>query len=395
MKQRLIRIGLVFAQNLSYCRGVMRGIKEFAASRPDWVLLPVAPESRAVRALASLRPAALIAHVFSQPLARAVQALGCPFVNVSGAMREPLRPRVGTDDRRCGQLAAEHLLDRGFRHFAFAGHWDHFYSVTREAAFREAIERAGYQVASFHEARRQPFEPLGRLWSLDERIRRWMQGLPRPVAIFASNDIWGMQLTEVCRQARMRVPEDVAILGVDNDDLLCELARPALSSIVVPAERVGFEAATLLERLLKGKDAPEEALLFPPSGVVPRRSSDVLAITDPEVAAAVRFIRDNGHRPLQTRDVLAAVPVSRRSLERRFRESLGRTPHDEIRRVHVEHACRLLTETDLLMHAVAEQSGFSDAKQLSVVFRQVLGQTPTAYRVSLRGPTGRWGRKNE
>jgi LacI family transcriptional regulator len=395
LKQTHIRIGLVFAQNLSYCRGVLRGIKEFAAPRSNWVLLPVAPEPRAVRALESLQPTGIIAHLYSQPLARSVFDLGKPVVNVSGAMRKPPTPRVGTDDWRCGQIAAEHLLDRGFRHFAFVGHWDHFYSVTREAAFRDRIGKAGFEVLSYHEARRQPFEPLGRLWSLDERISRWMKNLPRPIGIFASNDIWGMQLTEVCRQAGLRVPEDVAILGVDNDDLLCELARPALSSISVPAERIGIEAATMLERLLKGKAVTREPVLFPPSGVFPRRSSDVLAIADPEVAAAVRFIRDQGHRPLQTRDVLAAVPISRRSLERRFQASLGRTPHDEIRRVHVEHACRLLTETDLPMRAVAERSGFSDAKQLSVIFRQVLGQTPTAYRIATRGLTWRWGRATE
>jgi len=310
-------------------------------------------------------------------------------------MRDPPSPRVGTDDRRCGQAAAQHFLDRGFRQFAFVGHWDHFYSVTREKAYREAIEAAGFAVETYHEARRRPFEPLGRLWSLDEKLGRWIQSLTRPVGIFASNDIWGMQLSEVCRQVGLRVPEDVALLGVDNDDLLCELARPALSSIVVPAERVGLEAAKLLEGLLRGKRPPVDPMLFPPTGIVPRRSSDVLAIDDPEVAAAVRFIRDHGDRPLQTRDLLAAVPVSRRSLERRFREAIGRTPHDEIRRVHLEIACQLLSETDLPMHAVATRSGFSDPKQLSVIFRQILDQTPTAYRVATRGPTGSWGRAHE
>src|SRR5262249_43874466 len=151
--------------------------------------------------------------------------------------------------------------------------------------------------------------------------------------VFVPNDLWGMQLSEVCRQERLRVPEDVAIVGVDNDDLLCELARPALSSIIVPSERIGFEAAGLLDRWLRSGRARSAVppLLLPPPGVFVRRSSDVLCIEDGAVAAAMRFIRDRSHRPIQVADVLEAVSVSRRSLERRFRARLNHSVWDEIR----------------------------------------------------------------
>jgi LacI family transcriptional regulator len=178
----------------------------------------------------------------------------------------------------------------------------------------------------------------------------------------------------------------VAIVGVDNDDLLCELARPPLSSVIVPAERIGFEAASLLDRFLQGgrcRPTPPP-LLLPPPGVFIRRSSDVLSIGDVVVAAAIRFIRDQSHRPIQVGDVLDAVSVSRRLLERRFRARLDHSVWDEIRQAHLRKAKALLSGTELPMSEVAVNSGFSESKQLSVVFRHETGMTPTQYRGRFR-----------
>jgi LacI family transcriptional regulator len=330
--------------------------------------------------------AGVIAHLFNEELAAALAGHGRPVVNVCGVLADggPV-PRVGTDDFAAGQLAGAHLLDRGLRQFGFVGHPSHAYSVHREAGFRHAVEAAGLRLRCFHERGSHGFDPMGRLWALDEAVRRWVRALPLPVGVFAPNDLWGVQLSEVCRQTRLHVPEDVAIVGVDNDDLLCGLARPSLSSVAVPAERVGYEAARLLDRLLGGRAPPRQPLLLPPRGVVTRQSSDVVAVEDAEVAAAVRFIRDQAHRPLSVPDVLREVVVSRRSLERRFRGTLGRGLLGEIRRAHVERARSLLADTELPAGVVAERSGFSGPKQLSVVFRQMTGQTPTAYRRLFRG----------
>lgn len=194
-----------------------------------------------------------------------------------------------------------------------------------------------------------------------------------------------MQLTEACRQVGLRIPEDAALLGAEDDDLYCELARPALSSVRVPAEQIGREAAALLDRLLDGARPPRQPILLPPQGVVARRSSEVLAIDDPDVVAAARFIRGHGHLPLFVADVLREVPVERRSLERRFRKALGRGIWEEIRRVHVERAKRLLAETDQSIKAIAKQSGFTDFRHMAVVFRKELGLSPTAYRSRVRG----------
>lgn len=374
-----LRIGLVLSYSLAYCRGILRGVKAYARTKQDWIFTPVAPEDDAARLLRQLRPAGIIAHVYSDDLGAALHRLRRPLVNVSGVLADLRVPRVGLDDQAIGKMAAAHLLERGLRHFAFVGHPGHGYSVRRENAFRAAIAAAGHPVSSYLDPVSH-FDPRGRLWALDLRVRRWLTALPRPVGVFACNDLWGAQLSEVCRQAGLAVPEEVAMLGVDNDDLLCELARPSLSSVAVPAEAVGSSAAALLDRLMAGRKPPRGPTLLGPIGVVSRQSSDVLAIADQDVAEAVRYIRDRGHEPIAIDAILDHVAVSRRSLERRFRRLLGRGIWDEIRRVHMGRAKELLATTSMSMADVAEASGFSDNKHLSVVFRQELAQTPSEYR---------------
>lgn len=378
-----LRIGLVFTHSLGHCRRILCGIKEYAETKPAWILLPIAPE-RATHALAAFRPAGVIAHIITPALADHLLEVHRPLVNVSAVVPNLSIPRVGIDDVAVGRLAAAHLLDRGFMRFGFVGQSNHAYSEQRERGFREVIEDAGHAVACYHDRRPHVFTPMGQLWALDRDVLHWVRALPKPVGLFAPNDIWGVQLAEVCRQLDLRVPEDVALLGVDNDDLLCNLSRPALSSIALPAERLGHEAAALLDRLLTRKPRPTEPLLLPPRGVVTRRSSDTLALHDADVAAAVRFIREHRHLPLSVSDVVAEVAVSRRSLERRFRLTLRRGVWAEIRRVHLERACELLASTDMPLFEVAESSGFSGGVQLSVVFRQEIDLTPSAYRRQFR-----------
>ncbi|WP_165228928.1 AraC family transcriptional regulator [Aquisphaera insulae] len=382
---RVSRIGLVFGFGLDYCRDILRGIKGFAESRPDWSFATVAPEPRALEVFRSARVDGLIAHVANRALADAIERLGRPAVNVSGVLPELPFPRVMTDHREAGRLAARHLLDCGLRQFGFVGYPDHAFSIGREEGFREELAGAGFSASALRQRVPWRRDPTG-LWSWNEALPLWLASLPRPVGILASHDPQGVQVSEACRQAGLKVPDDVAIVGVDDDDLLCELARPSLSSVALPSERIGREAAALLERLLDGAPPPAEPILLPPLGVVARQSSDILAIPDPEVAAAVRFIRDQGGRPLRVDDVLRAVPASRRGLERRFRKVLRRGIWEEIRRVQVDRGKALLSGTDLPMSEIARRAGFTDGRMLSVVFRQETGQTPTEFRRRHRGP---------
>jgi LacI family transcriptional regulator, galactose operon repressor len=196
--------------------------------------------------------------------------------------------------------------------------------------------------------------------------------------------VQGSQVSEFCRQLGFRVPDEVAIVGVDDDDLLCELSRPSLSSVALPGERIGYEAAVLLDRWLRGLRPPKKVVVLPPVGVVVRQSSDLMAVPDPQVSAALRFIREQADRPLHVQDVLREVPMARRALERRFRKWLQRSISEEIRRIHLERSRQLLSQTDLPLSAVATQSGFTDGRQLSVVFRRETGLTPSAFRRRFR-----------
>ena len=385
---RLLPIGLVFDYNLAYFRGVLRGVKQYAQTRPHWILVPLDPEGLTGRVLEAVRPVGLIALVTTSALTETLQALRRPLVNVAGVLADLPFPRVGVDHRQVGELAARHLRERGFRHFAFVGHPHHFYSTEREAGFRQVLAPGGHSLASYYERPARSFRHRGRLLVLNEGLQRWLQALPKPVGVFACHDVFALQVVEACRLTGLRVPDEVAIIGVDNDDLLCELARPSLSSVVVPAERIGYEAAALLERLLAGAKPPRAPVLIPPPGVMARQSSDVLAIDDPDVAAALRHLRDHAHGPLRVAHVLRAVPISRRALERRFRALLGRGLAEEIRRVRVERAKHLLAATELGMAEVTERAGFASQPQLSRVFRRETGLTPTAFRRQVRNPAG-------
>ena len=380
MSDAPIRIGLVFGYGLSYYRDIVRGVRAFAEARPHWSFTPIATEPDALEGLRPLDLDGLIAHVFTPDLAGAIRRLGKPAVNVSGVLPDLAMPRVMADHEQVGRLAAGHFLDRGLRHFGFFGYTGHAFSTGREAGFRREAGRAGRRVSSYLSDDPLRPEPTG-LWRWDDGLERWLVGLPRPVGVLASHDIQGVQLSEACRRAGLRVPDEVALLGVDDDEFFCEVARPSLSSVALPGERIGSEAARMLEDLLSGRGRrPPRTLLLPSPGVVTRRSSDVLAIADDDVAAAVRFIRAQALGPIGVSDVLGEVAVSRRSLERRFRAVLGRGLGAEIRRVRMEKARWLLSGTALPIARVAASSGFSEAKHLSTAFRRESGLTPTEYR---------------
>lgn len=378
-------IGLAIVHSGAYYRGALRGVRRYAEAKPHWVFTSLVAEPPSRSRLGHRRPDGIVAAVNTPALARSLKSLRCPVVNVSAVLRHVNLPRVGVDNSLVGRLAADHFLTRQLRHFAFLGPDNQLFSIERRAAFCREIERVGCVVHCYDVHPDRPFDPLGRWPNLGPAVGRWLQGLPKPSGLFVPNDLWGVQISEACRQAGLRVPEDVALLGVDNDDLYCELTRPPLSSIIIPSDRIGYEAASLLARLLNGGRRPAEPLLLPPAGIVARRSTDILASDDPVVVSAVRFVRDHAHLPLQITDVTKHLSVGRRTLERRCQHALGHSLGDEIRRSHLERACRLLAETDISIEALAHQAGYSNARHMGAVFRKDLGLSPTGYRRQQRG----------
>jgi LacI family transcriptional regulator len=339
----------------------------------------------------------LLGHFAESPLVESLDRAGLPAVDISPSVQALPLPRVTTDDVAVGRLAAAHLLSLGLPHFAFFGTRTHYYSLLREKGFTDSIGAAGLTCHVFLDKTSAAAAAVAAQArdheALNGELESWLRALPKPIGILASTDVRALHLLAVCRKLDIDVPGSVAVLGVDNDEVYCDFAVPTLSSIALSTHRIGYEAARMLNRLMTGGNpgASETGgqLLVPPAGVVPRRSTDVPAIIDADVAAAVRFISLHVSDHLHVADVLREVPMSRRSLEQRFRKALGRTPAGEIRRAQVEVAKQILAETEEPMARVALAAGFSNAKQLGASFVQQTGVTPTAYRRQSRTARGR------
>jgi LacI family transcriptional regulator len=370
------RVAVIMQPVRTYCRGVLRGVAS-VVSQARWECVLIAADGPPPLADFGGFIHGLIGHFSEDALLAHVKRAGLPAVDISPAHRHVELPRVSTDDVAVGRLAAAHLLSLGLPHFAFYGRRSDYFSLLREQGFKQAIGAAGL---SFHVFINGALGPAHEARTGEEPLEGWVRRLPKPIGIVASTDSRALDLLAVCRKLEIDVPGSVAVLGVDNDDVFCELANPPLSSIALSTQRIGYEAARMLDRLMAGETPAQRQLLIPPAGVVPRRSSDLPAILDPDVAAAVRYISLHVQDDLQVADVLREVSVSRRSLEQRFLKALGRTPAAEIRRAQVEVAKQMLTQTDEPMARVALAAGFSNAKQLGSTFQHETGETPIAYR---------------
>ncbi|QEH31939.1 Xylose operon regulatory protein [Aquisphaera giovannonii] len=382
------RVAVIVETSVVYGRQIHRGIARYVRSHRPWSMF------LDQRELGAGPPTWLRRHrwdgIISRPtdrkLAAMFRAMRVPVVDLNDLHDDLGLPRVHSDDAAIGRLAAGHLLERGFRHFAFCGFTGERWSDGRREGCLAALAEAGC-ACDVHESYWRG--PLARGWDREQdRIARWVAGLPRPLGIVACNDLRGHHVLDACARAGLAVPEEVAVIGVDDEELLCEMCDPPLSSVVPGAERIGHEAAELLDRLMAGDEddrrSPELDRRIEPLGVVTRQSTDILAIPDADVAAALRLIRRRACEGLRVSDVLRRVPLSRSLLERRFRKFLGRSPQAEIRLVQVKRIKQLLAETDLPLAEVAALSGFEHVEYLSVVFKRLTGQSPGAYRRQVR-----------
>ncbi len=383
--QRSPRVALLIETSNAYGRELLHGIRAYLREHRPWSisLVEAGRGAKPPQWLQDWKGDGVIARIETPAIARAVAATGLPAVDLSAARLLPSVPWLETDDRAIGQMAAAHLRERGFTHLAYCGEARFNWSRWREAAFTAAAAAAGQTVHVFPE----PEPAAAPDWSAGlAALVRWIRRLPRPVGIFTGYDIRGVQVLEACRRLGVAVPDEVAVLGVDNDELLCDLADPPLSSVQPDTRRTGYEAAALLERLMSGEAVRPDGRLFPPLGVVTRRSTDVVAVEDPAVSAAVRFIREHACDGIGVGDVLRKVAVSRRVLEGRFRRLLGCSPHDQIQRVKLDRVKRMLLETDLPLSVIAERAGFAHVEYLSVAFKKQVGVPPSEYRAGRRGP---------
>jgi LacI family transcriptional regulator len=380
-----LQVALLIETSNAYARGLLRGIHAYLRENRQWsVYLPEQGRGAAPPEwLKRWRGDGIIARIENLAIANAVRGKRLPTVDVSAWRFLPKLPCVETDNEAIAQLAFEHLRNCGFKNMAFCGDERFQWSRERREAFARLAVEAGFGIDTYPPAHDGRIRPAS--WQEEEKqLTAWVRQLAKPCGAMACYDIRGWQLLEVCRSAGVAVPDELAVVGVDNDDLLCNLSEPPLSSVIPDADRAGYQAASLLDRMMLTGQMADGLHLLKPTGMVIRQSSDVLAITDPNVSLAVRFIRDHAAEGIKVGDLLRAVPVSRRILEARFKKLLGHSPHDEILRVQLQRVKQLLEETDLPLKAIADRAGFKHVEYLSAVFKRQIGQPPGEYRANHR-----------
>lgn len=374
------RVALIIETSSIYGRDLLSGVVRFMRMHDDWSVfleqrdLTKKPPSW----IANWDGDGIVSRATTPELTAAVKATKVPLVELTDRQDGITFPCVRSDDEAIGKLAAEHLLERGFQRFGFCGYQGEAWSKRRQTAFVKAVENAGWPCDIYNS---KWYGRSARSWE-DEQLQltQWLSAFPRPFGVMACNDIRGQQVLAACSTTELSVPEEAAVIGVDNDDLLCRICAPPLSSVIPNAEGVGYRAAELLTELMDGGKPAEIDQQLKPLGVATRQSTDVVAIDAPEIAAAVRFIRENACRGITVEEVTSSVEVSRSTLERQLRKYLGRSPQEEIRFVQVKRVRELLLTTDLSVEKLSALCGFEHPEYLHVVFKRVLGMTPGQFR---------------
>lgn len=370
-------MALLIETSNGYSRNVLAGVYEHMRSGGHWAtFLPEHGRGMPpLKELARWTGDGIIARIETAETARAIERLGLPAIDISAGRLLPTIPYVETDDAQIAQLAVRHFLDNGFQHLAYCGERRFRWSENRQQFFQNVLAGMGRTVHAFDE----PASPAATTENTFSRIGDWLVALPKPVAVFACYDARGRQVIDECHRVGLRIPDDVAVLGVDDDELLCSLMNPPLSSIIPDARGAGWLAGELLDRLIDGGSVPMENLL-PPLGVAVRRSTDVLAVDDPLIAASVAFIRANVHRGIKPEDVVAAVDSSRKVLDQTFVRRLDRTVHEAILQVQFTLVEQLLLETDLKLAAIAVRCGFRHPEYMTVAFTKRYALSPSEWR---------------
>ncbi len=380
------RVALLVDFSRAYGRAVMLGVAKFVREHHEWSVQ--SEEWRWTEAipkwLSHWKGDGVIAWVELPEIAAILRRLGVPVVDVRGAVRNSGLPLVDAENPVVASQAAEHLVQRGFRHYAFCGFAGANYSESRQRWFQEYLARKGLDCAVYEPPARpfalQTLEQEKRGLLFQEHLAHWLKSLPKPVGIMACNDIRGQQVMNACRRVDLLVPEDVAVIGVDNDQIFCELSDPSLTSVELDTMRTGYQAAALLEYMMAGGEPPTEPILIPPVGIVTRRSTDVLAVDDPKLAAGMRFMREHVFDEFTIDDVARAAGMSRRVLEHRFAAQIGCAPKAEVLRLRLERVKALLADTDWPLAQIAERTGFKYAEYLHTIFTQKTGSTPGQFR---------------
>lgn len=355
----------------------LHGVAQYGQQHGWRMMLVRRRGEEAAREVAKLRPDGVIAYIADQRLVDTTKRLSVPLVDT--AISEVKVARfVSLDNREVGRLAAESLTRLGLKHFGYCGVRGKRASRERQSYFAEELEKSGFVVTDFSQRVAEGESQM-------KPLIAWLESLPKPVGILTFDDKLGERVLTACHWTSLSVPDQVAILGIGNDDLVSKLTWPSLSSINVPAERIGFEAAGILDQAMRHEKIADPQRQIPPTGVSMRGSTAVLAVQDATVEAAARYIRKHAGDAIGVEHIARAVGVSRRTLDRRFAKALGRSVHEELAGVRMEKACTLLSEGQDPVSVIASMCGFRTAASFSRAFRRQMGCWPIEYRNRGRG----------
>jgi len=377
---------VIVESSAAYGRACAQGIARYARNHGRWLIRHMPHDQMPV-----LDPNipwkwdwdGVIARISDQRLINLVERLKLPAVDLMGAVRMEGVALIDTDHRRLVEMAVEHLLSIGLTRLGFCGIAGLPFSDRRQRCFEDHVLPAGVTRTVYEGPLRpkSPLETKDQRWLKDLRsLRRWVEQADKPIGVVACNDTRARHVIEVCMAAGLRVPRDVCVVGIDNDDVICELCTPTLTSVEPNAEAIGYRAAQVLDGLMRGRRPPKRRVFVPPLGVEQRESTNIETFSDPTMNEAIRFIREHADEGINVAEVAARVGVSRSTLERRFRGHLGCTLHDYIHRLRMERVQRLLLETTYPIAHIAELTGFGTSSYFGAAFRKHAGVTPGQFR---------------
>ncbi len=374
------RVALDVETSLNYGRQILDGVSRYLRANRPWSIYLEQHElgSDLPGLLKRWSGDGLITRQATPESARLVRRRRLAAVDLGDIHAHTGLFRIGSAHGAIGRMAATHLLERGFEHFACCGFSGENWSERRGEGFAAEVSHAGFECRMYE----SPRAGL-KVWKQDQtQLVEWIQSLPKPVGVFATNDLRGQHVLDACARENIAVPEQAAVIGVDNDELLCGLSNPQLSSVIPNPERIGYEAAVWLDRLMRGERPASLEVEVPPQGVAVRQSTDVFAVSDPTIASALRFIRERACDGVTVQQVLDHLVVSRSWLERNFRKLLSRSPQAEIRNVQLKRCKELLRSTTLSLEKIARLTGFEHPEYMNVVFKRETGETPGRYRTA-------------
>jgi len=386
---KIPRVMLLLESSRAPDQGLLRGIAKYSRLHGPWSFYRRPPayinsrhsNNKSLLRLKEWEPDGII--TLDSGRVEDVIGIGVPTIIASVSKKSLFDlSYILSDSEAIGEMAAEYLLSRGFKNFAFCGFGDLPWSKDRGESFARKITEAGFEINSYSKSKSRVRHSLE---YERELISDWLKSLNKPIAVLACNDDRSQDIVEACKINNLHIPVEVAILGVDNDEFVCDLSHPSLSSIALDTEKAGYQAAELLDKLMKSESTTDQAIVSQPTHVVTRQSTDILVIEDQDVAEAVRFILQHAKQAIQVTDVIDSVSISRRALERRFRNILGYSINKEIRRVRIDQVVRMLVETNLSISEIAVALDYPGIEHIARYFRKEKGMSLLAYRKRHRG----------